>query len=110
MPKKPVIWLGSSLTEPFMSTTPHRRPTNVFTDLGFAPEAARHLQVRSQLMTALIQLIKARGLSQREAAALFGVSQPRVSDLMRGKIDRFSSDMLIEMLSAAGTQVEVRVA
>ena len=92
-----------------MSTAPHRRPTNVFADLGFAPEAARHLQVRSQLMTALIRLIKARGLSQREAAALFGVSQPRVSDLMRGKIDRFSSDMLIDMLATAGAEVRVRV-
>ena len=92
-----------------MKSTSHRTKTNVFADVGFLPEEARHLQVRSQLMTALIRLIDARGLSQHEAATLFGCSQPRVSDLVRGKIDRFSSDMLIEMLAAAGAEVRVQV-
>jgi predicted XRE-type DNA-binding protein len=91
-------------------TEPHRhRSTNVFADLGFSPEEARHLEVRSQLMSALIRLITAQGLTQQEAAERFGVSQPRISDLMRGKIDRFSSDMLIDMLATAGAEVRVRV-
>ena len=54
-----------------MKSTTHRTRTNIFADLGFEPEEARHLQVRSQLMTALIRLIDARGLSQQEAAWSF---------------------------------------
>jgi predicted XRE-type DNA-binding protein len=82
---------------------------NVFSQIGFDQVEAVHLRVRSQLMTALIAVIRDRGLSQRAAASLFGVSQPRVSDLVRGRIDRFSCDMLIKMLARAGVGVEVRV-
>lgn len=83
---------------------------NVFADQGFAPEEAEHLRIRSALMAALRQAIEARGLTQAAAATLLGVSQPRVSDLMRGKIDRFSIDTLVEMLARAGFHVDVRVA
>ena len=93
-----------------MKATRRAISTNVFADLGFSPEEARHLQIRSQLMSALIRIISAQGLTQQEAAERFGVSQPRISDLMRGKIDRFSSDMLIDMLAKAGAEVRVRVA
>lgn len=87
-----------------------RRTTgNVFRDLGFAAEEAENLKVRAELMEALTNLIEARGLTQAAAAKLFGVSQPRVSDLMRGKIDRFSVDTLIAMLGAAGAEVTVSV-
>lgn len=78
---------------------------NVFRDLGFAPEEAEHLRVRADLMIELSKLIKARGLTQAEAARLLGVSQPRVSDLVRGKIDRFSIDTLVAMLGHAGVRV-----
>lgn len=86
-----------------------RSSGNVFQDLGFAPEEAENLRVRAELMIAVGELIHERGLTQTEAAELFGVSQPRVSDLVRGKIDRFSVDTLIEMLGAAGVTVQVTV-
>lgn len=88
---------------------PHRTTGSVFEYLGFSREEARHLKVRSSLMMALERIIKARGLTQQQAAALFGVAQPRISDLMRGKIDRFSSDMLIDMLTTAGAEVRIQV-
>ncbi|MBM3899330.1 MAG: XRE family transcriptional regulator [Gemmatimonadetes bacterium] len=88
---------------------PQRTTGNVFADLGFSPEETRHLKVRSTLMMALERIIKARGLTQQQAATLFGVAQPRISDLMCGKIDRFSSDMLIDMLTTAGAEVRVQV-
>ena len=81
----------------------------VFEELGFAAEEAANLRLRSELMTALLQLIERRGLSQAGAAALLGVSQPRISDLARGKIDRFSVDTLIAMLGHAGAEVRVSV-
>ena len=89
-------------------TRMRRSSGNVFRDLGFPPKEARNLRVRSDLMIELSKLIQERGLTQTEAATLFGVSQPRVSDLVRGKIDRFSVDTLIAMLGAAGVQVEIR--
>jgi predicted XRE-type DNA-binding protein len=57
----------------------------------------------------LSELIEERGLTQAQAAQLFGVSQPRVSDLVRGKIDRFSVDSLIAMLGAAGVKIRIAV-
>ena len=87
----------------------HRSSGNVFRDVDFAPEESEHLRVRADLMIALSKLIEERGLTQVKAAELFGVSQPRVSDLMRGKIDRFSVDTLIAMLGAAGVKVRVTV-
>lgn len=87
----------------------HRSSGNVFEDLDFAPEEAEHLRVRADLMIALSSFIEERGLTQVQAAELFGVSQPRVSDLVRGKIDRFSVDTLIAMLGAAGVKVQVTV-
>ena len=78
---------------------------NVFRDLGYSPEDADNLRVRSELMISLTGLIESRGLTQAQAAKLLGVSQPRISDLMRGKIQLFSVDGLIEMLGHAGAQV-----
>jgi len=70
---------------------------------------AENLKLRSALMMALKAEIERAGLSQSQAARLFGVTQPRVSDLMRGKIDLFSLDALVNMASAAGLQIELRV-
>lgn len=84
----------------------HRGSDNVFTDLGFDAATAENLRVRADLMITIEKEIVARGLTQAKAAALFGVSQPRVSDLTRGKIDRFSIDTLVAMLGHAGISVQ----
>jgi len=82
---------------------------NVFADLGFPPGEAEHLLVRSRLMLAIGQLIKERGFTQARAARLFGVTQPRVSDLVRGRIELFSIDALVEMLGRAGVSLSIRL-
>jgi len=82
---------------------------NVFSDLGFSLAEARNLQMRSQLMTALRKFVVKEELTQAEAAKRLKVTQPRVSDLMRGKISRFSLDTLVSMSSDAGLQVDLRI-
>jgi predicted XRE-type DNA-binding protein len=74
------------------------------------PAEAENMKLRSALMMALEQHIKANGWSQAEAARLMGVTQPRVSDLMRGKIDLFGIDTLINMLTSVGMRVEMHIA
>ena len=73
------------------------------------PEDAENMKLRSALMTALKSHLAHAGLSQAQAAKLFRVTQPRVSDLMRGKINLFSLDALVNMASAAEIQVEMRL-
>jgi len=92
-----------------MTTKIRRSSGNVFRDLGFDREEAEHLKARSALMIEIRKVIKARGLTQAAAAALFGVAQPRVSDLVRGKIHLFSIDTLIDMLAHAGVRVSLVV-
>jgi len=92
-----------------MSPKIRRSSGNVFHDLGFSKDEAAHLKVRSALMIQIRKVLKARGLTQAAAAALFGVSQPRISDLVRGKIDLFSIDTLVDMLGHAGIRVELVV-
>ena len=82
---------------------------NVFADFGFDPEEAANLQIRSRLAVEVMRWIKTEGLTQAEAAARLGVTQPRISDLSRGKLDLFSIDGLVNMLAAAGRRVEMRV-
>lgn len=82
---------------------------NVFEDLGFSREEAENLKVRSVLMAGIRRIIEAEEITQREAAERFGVTQPRVSDLVRGKIELFSIDALINMLATAGHHVEISV-
>lgn len=74
------------------------------------PAMAENMKLRSALMMALEQHIKAQGWTQADAARRLGVTQPRVSDLMRGKIDLFGLDTLVNMLTAAGLRVEMSVA
>lgn len=91
-----------------MATRKLRRSSgSVFRDLGFSNEESENLRIRSELMARLARFIDDRGLTQAEAAKIFGVSQPRVSDLVRGKIDVFSIDALVVMLSKAGLRVTV---
>lgn len=82
---------------------------NVFRDLGFRREEAEHLLIRADLMIHVQKLIASRRLKQREVAKVLGVSQPRVSDLLRGRIDLFSTDALIEMLARLGARVRLSV-
>ena len=82
---------------------------NIFADLGFDHVEAANLQLRSTLMTELERRMEAAGLTQAEFARLLGVSQPRISDLVRGKIDRFSVDTLVDLLTKAGAEVRVTV-
>ncbi|MGH7176464.1 MAG: helix-turn-helix domain-containing protein [Tepidisphaeraceae bacterium] len=86
-----------------------RADGNIFADIGFSAVEAENLLVRSQLMLDLHETIRGRRLTQAKAAKLLGVAQPRISDLVRGKIGLFSVDSLIAMLSRAGRRVEVRV-
>ena len=85
-----------------------RSSGNIFADLGFEHEEAEHLRIRSALMATVRKVITEADMTQAEAATLFNVTQPRVSDLMRGKIDLFSIDTLVEMLSRAGVRIELR--
>ena len=84
-----------------------RSSGNVFRDLGFPAEEAENLRIRSELMARLSRVIEDEGLTQGEAAQLLGVTQPRVSALVRGKIDLFSIDTLVKMLSRVGVRVTV---
>lgn len=82
---------------------------NVFRDVGFRREEAEHLLVRADLLIQVQKLIGSRRLKQREAAEILRVSQPRVSDLLRGRIDLFSTDALIDMLARLGARVRLTV-
>lgn len=73
------------------------------------PAEAENMKLRSELMIALKNYIARSEMSQAEAARLFGVTQPRISDLMRGKINLFGLDALVTMAAAAGMHVEMRV-
>jgi predicted XRE-type DNA-binding protein len=82
---------------------------NVWDAIEDTPAQAENMKLRSTLMMALKDHIVRAGLSQSEAATLLGVTQPRVSDLMRGKIELFGLDTLVNMIGAAGLHVEMRV-
>jgi predicted XRE-type DNA-binding protein len=73
------------------------------------PAEAENMKLRSCLMMALKEQIARTGMSQSQAAKLLGVTQPRVSDLMRGKINLFGLDALVNMATVAGLHVEMRV-
>jgi predicted XRE-type DNA-binding protein len=86
-----------------------KRGTDIFSDLGFPPAEAENLRIRSAMMRALIAFIRDNKLTQACAGDLLGVTQPRISDLMRGKIQLFSIDNLVNLLAAAGLRVDLRV-
>ena len=73
------------------------------------PAQAENMKLRSALMMALRERIARAGWSQSEAAKIFGVTQPRISDLTRGKIDLFALDSLVNMAAGAGLHVEMRI-
>ena len=79
---------------------------NVFDALEDDPVEAKNLYIRSMLMLEIKKYIEAAGMTQKEASIQMGVTQPRISDLMRGKIDLFTIDTLVSMLGNAGIDVE----
>ncbi len=83
---------------------------NVFLDMGYSPDEAAILQMRADLMAQLRKVIKAKKLTQAKAAKLLGVSQSRVSDLVRGKWEKFSLEMLITLATRAGLHVSLKTA
>ena len=83
---------------------------NVFADLGFSAEESALLAMRAELMGRLRETIVERGWTQREAARQLGIGQSRVSDLVRGKWDKFSLDMLVTLAERAGRHVTLAVA
>jgi predicted XRE-type DNA-binding protein len=87
----------------------NQRFASVWDAIEDTPEEAENMKLRSVLLTALKSHIARSEMSQAEAAKLFGVTQPRVSDLMRGKIDLFGLDTLVNMVAAAGLHIEMRV-
>ena len=86
------------------------RFNSVWDAIEDTPAQAENLKLRSSLMLALKDHIAKEGLSQSKAAKLFGVTQPRISDLMRGRIDLFAIDTLVNMLTTAGLRVELHIA
>jgi len=82
---------------------------NVFDDCGFPPTEAENLRIRAKMMMVLTGYIQERKITQSRAARIMGVSQPRISDLVRGKIELFTIDTLVNMVTAAGLKVEVDI-
>ena len=78
---------------------------NVFRDIGFAGDEAQNLLLRTDLMIAIERYIRKSGLSQTEAAKKLGITQPRLSDLFRHRIERFSLDALVRLAAKAGLSV-----
>jgi predicted XRE-type DNA-binding protein len=83
---------------------------NIFVDLGFDPAEARIMALRVELMVRLERHLEERGCTQAEAARLLGVTQPRVSALLKGKWQDFSLDMLLTLAARAGLKPELRLA
>jgi len=89
--------------------TDKQRFSSVWDAIEDTPQQAASMRARSKLMMNLTEVIRERGMTQGDAAALFGVTQPRMSDLMRGKINLFSLDTLIDMAATAGMSPTVKV-
>lgn len=86
-----------------------KRYRNVWDAIEDTTAAAENLKVRAVLMAELAAHIERSGLTQAQAAHLFAVTQPRISDLVRGRIDLFSIDTLVNMLTAAGLRLDLTI-
>lgn len=89
--------------------TTKQRFASVWDAIEDTPQEAASLRARSTLMMSLTEAMKVQGLTQVQAAALFGVTQPRVSDLTRGKVELFSLDALVDMATTAGMAPTITV-
>ena len=88
-------------------TKVHRSSGNVFADLGL-PDAEEHM-ARAKLALQIIGIIRERKLTQTKAAKLLGVDQPKISALMNGKLEGFSTERLFRFLNALGRDVEILI-
>ena len=86
-----------------------KRYASVWDAIENTPQEAAAMRARADLLIALQERLKALKLTQAQSARLLGVTQPRISDLTRGKIDLFSVESLIDMLSRSGIEVEVKL-
>ena len=82
---------------------------NLFRDLGFPEGEAQNLLLRTDLMIKIEQLIQKSGLIQSEAAKVLGITQPRINDLLKGRIEKFSLDALVNMVARAGMEVKMTI-
>ncbi len=82
---------------------------NIFRDLGFPPAEAQNLIMRAELMIKIEQIVRKSGMTQKEAARLIGITQPKLNLLLKRKIDLFSLDALVNMVARAGMQVKLTV-
>ena len=82
---------------------------NVWDALADTPEEAANLTLRSDLMMKIENIVKENGWTQAEAAKRCGVTQPRINDLLRGRISRFSLDALVNIAAALGRKVKIRL-
>lgn len=89
--------------------TEKKRFASVWDAIENTPQEAASMRARSDLMMNLAEVIRQQGMTQAQAASLFGVTQPRISDLMRGKVNLFSLDPLIDMAATAGIVPTVKV-
>jgi predicted XRE-type DNA-binding protein len=87
----------------------HERFDSMWDAIEDTPAEAENMKLRSVLMTALEDQIARARLTQEEAARLLGITQPRVSDLVRGRIDRFGLDTLVNLATVAGLHVKMEV-
>ena len=92
------------MNEPIVEST-----GNIFADLGFESGEAAILQMRAKLMNDLREYIESGGITQVEAAEKLGIAQSRVSDLIRGKWEKFSLEMLIILEARVGRQVTLEL-
>ena len=91
-----------------VTNTIGRGSGNVFRDLGFSAEESIELTLRSALMLHIEQILAQSGLSRREAAKRLGVTQPRLNNPLRGHIQEFGLDALVNMAAAIGAEAELR--
>ena len=89
--------------------TKTRGSSNVFADLGFAADEAQNLLLRSQTMSALENWFQSSGLTQAVAAKSLDITQPRLNQLLKGKINEFSLDALVNMAARAGMRVGLTI-
>ncbi len=87
-----------------------KRYASVFDAIADTPQEAVNLRLRAEMMRRIAQRIERTGWTQREAAEHCGITQPRVNDLLRGRLSRFSLDALVNIAAAAGMRVELKAA
>ena len=105
MPNKPIYGIGTSKKDIEII----KAQENIFNDLGFKPDEAANLKIRTDLILDLQRYIKKQEWTQQEAADFFNKTQPIISNLMNGDIEKFSIDKLVQMIVKTGMQIKVEV-